>query len=122
MFTPWTDERPDLIKIANLLNSKYFNDDQMKQALEVQCANLGPGGRLLLVSEENDLELFSVFRKTPAGLVLEYTHREGAKAAPLVPSVVDPGTSEGFSNNVCFSPSDAAAVYPGLAGCRHRLP
>lgn len=89
MFTAWEGQRPDLIRIANLLNSKYFSDPQMKHAIEIQCANLGADGRLLLVSEDEDsgVERFSIFRKTRDGMVLEHTHDRGAKAAHLVPAV-----------------------------------
>ncbi len=86
LFEPWSGPRPDLIKIANLLNSRYFTDAQMKEALRIQCANLGPNGRLLLVSEDHDVEKFSLFRKTAAGMQLEYDHAGGAKAAPHVPA------------------------------------
>jgi hypothetical protein len=89
LFTPWTGQPPDLIKVANLLNPKYFTDAQMKAAVKVQCANLAPDGRLLLVSEDDDIEKFSVFRKTPGGMVLEHTHGEGAKAAAHVPSALE---------------------------------
>jgi hypothetical protein len=87
MFTPWKERRPDLIKIANLLNPKYFSDAVMKQALEVQCSNLGIDGRLLVVSEDEDtgVERFSVFRKSRSGMVLEHKHDRGAKAAHLIP-------------------------------------
>jgi hypothetical protein len=89
VFKPWTGQAPDLIKVANLLNPKYFSDAQMKEAVRVQCANLAPGGRLLLVSEDEDtnIERFSVFRKTPDGMVLEHTHGSGAKAASHVAPV-----------------------------------
>jgi hypothetical protein len=89
LFTLWTDARPDLIKVANLLNDKYFTDAQMKEALRVQCLNLPRGGRLLLVSEDDDIEKFSVFRKSSNGMLLEYTHGGGAKASPHVPSAAE---------------------------------
>jgi hypothetical protein len=90
MFTRWNGQPPDLIKIANLLNSKYFSEAQMKEAVRVQCSNLAPNGRLLLVSEDDDIiERFSVFRKTPDGMIHEYSHHEGAKAAPHVPQTVE---------------------------------
>jgi len=91
IFAPWTGERPDVIKVANLLNAKYFTPARMKQALEVQCSNLAPGGRLLLVSEDNDIEKFSIFRKTSNGMLLECTHGGGAKAALYVPAVIHQG-------------------------------
>ena len=84
IFAPWTGPPPDLIKVANLLNNEYFADAQIKKAVQVQCSNLAPNGRLLLISEDQDVEKFSVFRKTPAGMQLERTHAGGAKAAPHV--------------------------------------
>ncbi|HEY2106316.1 MAG TPA: hypothetical protein VGH29_11060 [Candidatus Binataceae bacterium] len=89
LFAPWTGQAPDLIKVANLLNGKYFSDAQMEEALRIQCSNLAPNGRLLLVSEDNDIEKFSVFRKSATGMVLEHTHGGGAKASHLVPLVFD---------------------------------
>jgi hypothetical protein len=87
IFAPWTGPPPDLIKVANLLNNEYFSDSQIKEALQVQCSNLAPHGRLLLISEDQDIEKFSVFRKTPAGMELELTHAGGAKASPHVAQV-----------------------------------
>ena len=80
----WTGPPPDLIKVANLLNNDYFANAQLKNALQMQCSNLAPNGRLLLISEDQDVEKFSVFRKTPTGMRLEWTHAGGAKAAPHV--------------------------------------
>jgi hypothetical protein len=95
LFTPWTGQPPDLIKVANLLNGKYFSDEQMRQALRIQCSNLASNGRLLLVSEDDDIEKFSLFRNSPAGMVLEYTHAGGAKATHLVASASDPSLASG---------------------------
>jgi len=69
------------------LNNDYFSDSQLKKALQVQCSNLAPNGRLLLISEDQDIEKFSVFRKTPTGMELEWTHAGGAKASPHVAQV-----------------------------------
>jgi len=87
IFAPWTGPPPDLVKVANLLNNDYFSDSQIKKALQVQCSILAPNGRLLLISEDQDIEKFSVFRKTPAGMELELTHAGGAKASPHVAQV-----------------------------------
>ncbi|MBF6568810.1 MAG: hypothetical protein IVW54_08040 [Candidatus Binataceae bacterium] len=89
MFSPWTGRRPDLIKIACLLNSRYFSADSMVRSLRMQCSNLSPGGRLLLVSEDIDVERFSLFRKTSNGMQLEHEHEGGAKAAGYVSPKVD---------------------------------
>lgn len=84
IFASWTGPPPDLIKVANLLNDQYYSDSQLEKALQAQCSNLAPNGRLLLISEDEDVEKFSVFRKTGAGMQLEWTHAGGAKAAPHV--------------------------------------
>ena len=87
IFAPWTGPPPDLIKVANLLNNEYFSDAQIEEALQAQCSNLAPNGRLQLISEDEDIEKFSVFRKTPTGMELEWTHAGGAKASPHVVQV-----------------------------------
>jgi hypothetical protein len=87
MFVPWTRERPDLIKMANVLNPSYFSDRQLVQALRVQCSNLAPSGRLLIADNRDHLEKFSVFYKTPTGMRLEYTHAGGADASVYVPGL-----------------------------------
>jgi hypothetical protein len=84
MFTPWVGERPDLIKLANILNSSYFSEAQLRRAIEVQCSNLAADGRLLIIDNRNDLERFSVFRKTSIGMRLEYEHGGGAEASVYV--------------------------------------
>jgi hypothetical protein len=86
MFVPWNGERPDVIKVACVLHPLHFSGDQIAEALRVQCSNLAPEGRLLLAGEgSNDVEEFSVFRKTTAGMVLEYAHAGGGKAARYMP-------------------------------------
>jgi len=87
IFAPWTGPPPDLIKVANLLNNEYFSDAQIEEALQAQCSNLAPNGRLLLISEDQDVEKFSIFRKTQIGMQLEWTHAGGAKASPHVAQV-----------------------------------
>jgi hypothetical protein len=86
LYRQWPGDQPDLIKVANLLNPRYLSEGQIKDALTIQCSNLGINGRLLLVSEDGDVEKLSVFRKTPAGMLLEHTHAGGVKAAGFVPN------------------------------------
>jgi hypothetical protein len=86
LFTKWNGQPPDLIKIANLLNPKYFSTDAIKRALEIQCGNLPIGGRLLLVADDRGVELFSLLRKTSAGMRPEYQHAGGAEAAAYLPA------------------------------------
>jgi hypothetical protein len=86
LFTKWNGQPPDLIKIANLLNPKYFSNEAIKRALEIQCGNLSTEGRLLLVADHQGVELFSLLRKTRAGMRLEYEHAGGAEAAAYAPA------------------------------------
>ena len=85
MFSPWRGESPDLIKIANVLNPSYFSDARLTDAIRIQCANLASDGRLLIVDNLDNLETFSVFRKTPVGMRVEYVHDGGAYASAFVP-------------------------------------
>ena len=87
VFVRWMGPPPDLIKVANLLNNQYFSHAQLIKALQVQCSNLAPNGRLLLISEEEDIEKFTIFRKTLTGMRLEWTHAGGAKASPYIAKV-----------------------------------
>src|ERR1700730_2493245 len=95
MFTPWSGERPDVIKIACVLDPLHFSREQIAEALRMQGSTLAPDGRLLLVGESNNVEEFSVFRKTSSGLCLEHTQAGGTKAANYVPlSLINLDSSE----------------------------
>jgi hypothetical protein len=49
VFTHWQGERPDAVKIANLLRRLYFSDAQIRQALQMVIDDLPDGGHLLIV-------------------------------------------------------------------------
>lgn len=49
VFTPWDGDRPDVIKVANLLRRLYFDDADLLRALRAVHASLPEGGHLLLV-------------------------------------------------------------------------
>lgn len=49
VFTPWEGERPDVIKIANLLRRLYFDDADLLRALHAVHASLPEGGHLMIV-------------------------------------------------------------------------
>lgn len=85
MFTPWTRERPDLIKIANVLNPEYFSSILVGRVLQVQSSHLAAGGRLLIVhgpTNRGKPERFSVFKKSDSGMHLEHECNGGADVVP----------------------------------------
>lgn len=49
VFNVWSDPKPTVIKIANLLRRLYFTDDQLLQALCAVRDSLVDGGHLLIV-------------------------------------------------------------------------
>jgi hypothetical protein len=102
MFTPWVHQSPDLIKVANVLNPEYFSSSQARRALEMQCAHLAPGGRLLVVhgpTTNGQSERFSVLRKTASGMTLEHEHDGGVDVAALVQSPTPSTTSNHNGSN-----------------------
>jgi hypothetical protein len=49
VFQPWPGERPDVIKVANLLRRLYFDDADLTRALHVLRDSLPEGGHLMIV-------------------------------------------------------------------------
>lgn len=49
VFTVWEGDRPDVIKIANLLRRLYFDDADLLRALHAVHASLPEGGHLMIV-------------------------------------------------------------------------
>jgi hypothetical protein len=86
VFSPWAGMRPDLIKIANLLNRCYFSEAKIANALRVQCSALAIGGRLILVENRAEREQFSSFIRTTTSMELEHSHDGGSDVAVLVPT------------------------------------
>jgi hypothetical protein len=84
MFTPWTRQRPDLIKIANVLNPEYFSSSLVGRVLQVQSSRLAVGGRLMIVhgpTTRGQPERFSVYKKTESGMYLEHECDGGVDVA-----------------------------------------
>ncbi len=50
VFTPWAGDRPDVIKVANLLRRDYFPEDRLRIGMSALLASLDEGGYLLLVN------------------------------------------------------------------------
>jgi hypothetical protein len=49
IFTRWTQPRPDVVKVANVLRRLYFSDERILAALTVILDDLRDGGHLLLI-------------------------------------------------------------------------
>ena len=49
VFTPWTEPRPTVIKVANVLRRLYFTDEVISSGLCTILASLDEGGYLLIV-------------------------------------------------------------------------
>jgi hypothetical protein len=85
MTRPWEGPRPDLVRIANVLNGVYFSDDQIRSVLRIQCARLGEGGLLLLGDNRDAGERLSLLQRRGNSMVLEVAHGGGAEAARHAP-------------------------------------
>jgi hypothetical protein len=83
LFTPWQGPRPDLIKIANVLNRIYFSEEKIGAVLTRQRALLPEGGRLLLLDNRGDVEQFSLLRKREGKLEVERSFGGGCEVAAL---------------------------------------
>ena len=66
MFDDWMEEKIDVVKVANVLNRQYFNDNMVKIALGKLKDALKPGG-YLIISDNRKLEKASLFGLTDGG-------------------------------------------------------
>lgn len=62
VFDPWPGEQPQLIKIANVLNFNYFNEETIRSAI-VNLRNTLPEEGLLLVVENRPEEQAALYRR-----------------------------------------------------------
>jgi hypothetical protein len=83
LFTPWPGPRPDLIKIANVLNRIYFSDQKIAEVLARQRQLLPDGGRLLLLDNRGEEEKFSLLRKRDEKWLVEESFGGGCEVASL---------------------------------------
>jgi hypothetical protein len=83
VFEPWTDRKPTVIKIANLLNRAYFSDERIRSAVANLWRALEPDG-LLLVIDNRDVEQSSLFERTGDGFRLLARVRGGTDVEGLV--------------------------------------
>jgi hypothetical protein len=83
LFTPWRGPRPDLIKIANLLNRIYFSEQRIAAVLARQREILREGGRLLLLDNRGEEEKFSLLRKLDGKMTVEHSFGGGSEVVSL---------------------------------------
>jgi hypothetical protein len=79
VFTVWSGEPPDIIKIANLLRRLYFSDADIVRALQAVHASLCAEGHLLIVDNPRIAGISAragLYRRTPDGfdIVAESEH------------------------------------------------
>ncbi|MEP6631332.1 MAG: hypothetical protein ABJA89_12725 [Lapillicoccus sp.] len=94
VFQPWTDEPPDVVKVANLLRRLYFSDEEITRALRQLLAALPEGGHLLVVDnpriEGIDLR-GGLFQRRDARFVTVATTDHPPEILELVEAVRLPG-------------------------------
>jgi hypothetical protein len=95
---PWTGDRADIVKVANVLNPSYFSDADATSAARNLKAALEDGGHLIVIDNRHDaasylqprhrapapVERYSLFRKVGDRLALEASHNGGAAHAAAV--------------------------------------
>lgn len=86
MFEVWDGPKPDLIKVANVLNRSYFSDEEIIKALTNFYLTLRPGGRLLIIDNRNT-ENASLFVRSEYKFVLESSINNGVEISSLVLSL-----------------------------------
>lgn len=70
VFTTWAGERPDVIKVGNLLRRFYFDDADLSRALRAVHASLADDGHFLIVDHTRDPgrpPAGGLYRRTAAG-------------------------------------------------------
>ena len=94
VFQPWTDEPPNVVKVANLLRRLYFSDAEITRALGQLLAALPEGGHLLVVDnpriEGIDLR-GGLFQRREARFVMRGHDRPPTRVLDLVEAVRLPG-------------------------------
>jgi len=87
VFTPWPGQRPDVIKVANLLRRIYFSDDEIRLALSALLRSLAEGGHLLIVDNprvEGINERAGLYRRTAGRFALVATTDHAPEIADLL--------------------------------------
>ena len=83
LFKDWNNERPDFIKLANVLNRVYFNNRQICNAINNLRNILKNRGYLILI-ENRKIAKWSIFRKENSKLKLVSHGNGGSEIEHLV--------------------------------------
>lgn len=83
IFNRWTDEKVDLIIIANILNKCYFSENQIRQALGNLLNALNDSGRFVVV-DSREIEKGTLFRVVNKRILAEKDINGGAEIRDLI--------------------------------------
>lgn len=70
VFATWNGDKPDVIKVANLLRRLYFSDEEIERALRAIHASLADGGHVLVVDNSRIKDMpprGGLYRKESSG-------------------------------------------------------
>jgi hypothetical protein len=80
---PWPYEKVDLIKVANVLKTEVFSDDEIIRSIRNLTKSLNPGGKMLITRNLEE-EKYSLFFKDMGKLKLEKEKNGGCEITYLV--------------------------------------
>lgn len=80
---PWKEKKADIIKVANVLKTEVFSEDEIRTALKNLLEILKPNGKLL-ITRNLDKEKYSLFRKNGTELKLESEINGGCDITYLI--------------------------------------
>jgi hypothetical protein len=87
LFDIWNYDPVDIVKVANVLNTAYFSDDEIRIAVVNLKNAMKPAGKLI-ITDNRDLEKVSMFTKIETGkFILDKEFNGGAEIAEIVISV-----------------------------------
>lgn len=83
VFEPWHNEPVDLVVVANMLNRRYFSENQMADAVGNMIQAAGQRGRIAII-ESREYERSTIFRVGEQGLWVEHEVGGGAEIRDFV--------------------------------------
>lgn len=115
VFTPWSGDPLDVIKVANLLRRLYFPDEQITRALGALHASLPIGGHLLIVDNPRVPEggaRGGLYRRTAEGFETVAVQPDEPEIHDLVTTfTTGSGPAAQKAGSACTqSPSEEASV------------
>jgi len=86
IFEPWPEEKADIIKVANVLKTEVFSEDEITEAIKNLIENLNPDGRIIII-QNSDKEKYSFYSKVGSSLRLEASENGGCDIDYLVKKI-----------------------------------